>query len=100
MPDKRKLKYKGGAGATSWGMGVYGPAGGQSAISPDNNFIAQNARFAMQSNIKGGKSKRVGNYMAVPFNLMMKKYSNKGTRRKTNKVYKRISRSRKNKTRR
>ena len=100
MPDKRKLKYKGGAGATSWGMGVYGPAGGQSAMSQDNNVIAQNGKFAMQSNVRGGKSKRGGNYMAVPFNLMMKKYSNKSSRRKTNKLYKRMSRSRKNKTRR
>ena len=100
MPDKRKLKYKGGAGATSWGMGVYGPAGSQYAMSQDNNVIAQNAKFAMQSNIKGGKSKRGGNFMAVPFKLMMKKYSNTGTRRKTNKLYKRMGRSRKNKTRR
>ena len=100
MADKRKLKYKGGAGAADWASGVYGSAGSQMAMSTDNNRIATNGQFAMQSTVRGGKSKRGGNYMAVPFNLMLKKYSNKGSRRKTNKLYKRMGRSRKNKTRR
>jgi len=98
MLTKRKSKYNGGAGSADYALGVYGHAGNQNAMSPEHNMIARNATFAMQN--RGGSYKRYNNGMMVPFQLMFKKKSKNSSRRKTNKLYKKMRYSRKNKTRR
>ena len=98
MLTKRKSKYNGGAGSADYALGVYGDAGKQTPMSLDNNMIARNSTFAMQN--RGGSYKRYNNGMMVPFQLMFKKKSKNTSRRKTNKLYKKMRYSRKNKTRR
>ena len=94
MNKKRKNNYNGGAGAADYARQVYGSPNNQHPISLFNNQIATKAM------LNGGKSKRGGTGMMVPFKLMLKKYSNNVYHRKTNKLYKKMRRSRKNKTRR
>ena len=94
MNKKRSFKYNGGAGAADFALTAYGNMDNQRPISEFNNHIAINRPML------GGKSKRGGTGMMVPFNLMLKTYSKKVSHRKTNKLYKKLRQSRKNKTRR
>lgn len=99
MPKKHRQKYNGGAGASDYAMNLYGN-GNQQHANLNTGSINTNASFAMQS--RGGSYKRNNNKnsMMVPFNIMFKKYSKKTSHYKTNKLYKKLRHSRKNKTRR
>ena len=99
MPKKYKRKCNGGSGASDYAMSVYGNSSQQHA-NPMTGAIDTNRGYAMHT--RGGSYKRNNktNSMMVPFNLMFKKYSKQNSHCKTNKLYKILRHSRKNKTRR